>query len=128
MEVAKLAAPPNLEVRFVSCNESAIKRWLSSELEETVFSLTHELFMSQHHTVTLSTHSSLANQNLYLFAMLIISIVRGRVNTHHQAHITGSTTGPPRSAAIGTWTVGGGIELPCNYVMHGRPIAHFKTF
>ena len=54
MEVAKLAAPPNLEVRFVSCNESAIKRWLSSELEETVFSLTHELFMSKHHTVTLS--------------------------------------------------------------------------
>ena len=53
MEVAKLAAPPNLEVRFVSCNESAIKRWLSSELEETAFSLTHELFMSKHHTVTL---------------------------------------------------------------------------
>ena len=55
MEVSKLAAPPNLEVRFVSYNESAIKRWLSSELEETVFSLTHELFMSQHHTVTLSS-------------------------------------------------------------------------
>ena len=53
MEVAKLAPPPNLEVRFVSCNESAIKRWLSSELEETVFSLTHEVFMSKHHTVTL---------------------------------------------------------------------------
>ena len=53
MEVAKLA-PPNLEVRFVSCNESAIKRWLSSELEETVFSLTHELFMTKHHTVTLT--------------------------------------------------------------------------
>ena len=53
MEVAKLAAPPSLEVRFVSCNESAIKRWLSSELEETVFSLTHELFMTKHHTVTL---------------------------------------------------------------------------
>ena len=47
MEVAKLAAPPNLEVRFVSCNESAIKRWLSSELEETVFSLTHELFIGK---------------------------------------------------------------------------------
>ena len=47
MEVAKLAAPPNLEVRIVSCNGSAIKRWLSSELEETVFSLTHELFMSK---------------------------------------------------------------------------------
>ena len=53
MEVAKFAAPPNLEVRFVSCNESAIKRWLSSELEETVFSLTHELFMTKHQTVTL---------------------------------------------------------------------------
>ena len=52
MEVAKLAAPPNLEVRFASCNESAIKRWLSSELEETVFSLTHELFMTKHHTIT----------------------------------------------------------------------------
>ena len=54
MEVAKLFAPPNLEVRLISCNESAIKRWLSSELEETVFSLTHELFMTKHHTVTLS--------------------------------------------------------------------------
>ena len=54
MEVAKLSAPPNLEVRFVSCNESAIKRWLSSELEETVFSLTHELFMTKHHTITLT--------------------------------------------------------------------------
>ena len=48
MEVAKLSAPPNLEVRYVSCNESAKKRCLSSELEKTVFSLTHELFMSQH--------------------------------------------------------------------------------
>ena len=38
MEVAKLSAPLNLEVRLVSCNESAIKRWLNSELEETVFS------------------------------------------------------------------------------------------
>ena len=49
MEVAKLSAPPNLEVRL---NESAIKRWLNSELEETVFSLTHELFMTKHHTVS----------------------------------------------------------------------------
>ena len=48
MEVAKLSAPPNLEVRYVSCNESAKKRYFSSELEETVFSLTHELFMTQH--------------------------------------------------------------------------------
>ena len=64
MEVAKLAAPPNLEVRFISCNESAIKRWLSSELEETVFSLTHELFMTKHHTVTLRLH--------YLKTLLLI--------------------------------------------------------
>ena len=35
MEVAKLSAPPNHQVRSVSCNESAIKRWLSAELEET---------------------------------------------------------------------------------------------
>ena len=52
MEVAKLSAPPNLEVRYVSCNESAKKRCLSSELEETVFSLTHELFMTQHRPET----------------------------------------------------------------------------
>ena len=45
MEVAKLSTPPNLEV---SCNESAKKRCLSSEQEETVVSLTHELFMTQH--------------------------------------------------------------------------------
>ena len=62
MEVAKLAAPPSLEVRFVSCNESAIKRWLSSELEETVFSLTHELFMTKHHTVTLSVTSYIVSK------------------------------------------------------------------
>ena len=43
MEVAKLSAPPNLEVRLVSCNESAIKRWLSSELEETVADISDEL-------------------------------------------------------------------------------------
>ena len=53
MEVAKLSGLPNFEVRFVSCNESVIKRWLSSELERIVFSLTHELFMTKHHTVTL---------------------------------------------------------------------------
>ena len=47
MEVAKLSAPPNLEVRYVSCNESANKRCLSSEQEETEFSLTYELFMTQ---------------------------------------------------------------------------------
>ena len=35
----EVAAPPDLEVRYVSCNESAKKRCLSSEQEETVFSL-----------------------------------------------------------------------------------------
>ena len=34
-----LLRPLNLEVRFVSCNESAIKRWLSLEQEETTISL-----------------------------------------------------------------------------------------
>ena len=64
MEVAKLAAPPNLEVRFVSCNESAIKRWLSSELEETVFPLTHELFMTKHHTVTLRLVHNMSHRDI----------------------------------------------------------------
>ena len=57
MEVAKLSAHPNLEVRYVSCNESAKKRSLSSEQEETVFSLTHALFMTQHLTNIFSTHT-----------------------------------------------------------------------
>ena len=34
MEVAKLSAPPNLEVRLVSCNESAINRWPTSLFQE----------------------------------------------------------------------------------------------
>ena len=34
MEVAMLSAAPNLEVRFVSFKELAMKQWLSSELEE----------------------------------------------------------------------------------------------
>ena len=62
MEVEKLSAPPNLEVKFVSCNESAIERWLSSELEETVFSLTHELFMTKCQTVTLTSVLQLNNK------------------------------------------------------------------
>ena len=41
--------------------------------------------------------------------------------------ITGSITGPPRSVAIGTWTVGGGIELPCHYVMHGPKMHKTKV-
>ena len=61
MEVAKLSALPNLKVRFVSFNESAIKRWLSSELEETVFSLTHELFNTKHHTATVRNYYRVAN-------------------------------------------------------------------
>ena len=72
MEVAKLAAPPNLEVRFVSCNESAIKKWLSSELEETVFSLTHELFMSKHHTVTLSRKKIIDSTAFYAYQYLVV--------------------------------------------------------
>ena len=49
MEVAKPSAPPDLEVRFDSSYTSAIKKWLSSELEEMVFSLTRELFMTKHY-------------------------------------------------------------------------------
>ena len=71
MEVVKLAAPPNLEVRFVSCNESAIKRWLSSELEETVFSLTHELFMTKHHTVTLTIETVWVLFNAHLLVWVL---------------------------------------------------------
>ena len=76
MEVAKLSAPPNLEVRFVSCNESAIKRWLSSELEETAFSLTHELFMTKHHTVILSftlLKQAFKNTTFYLESVVLES-------------------------------------------------------
>ena len=34
--------------------------------------------------------------------------------------VTGTTTGPPRSAAEGVWVVGGGIELPCEYACTSR--------
>ena len=28
-------------------------------------------------------------------------------------------TGPPRSSPDGVWAIGGGIELPCEHVLHG---------
>ena len=34
--------------------------------------------------------------------------------------VTGTITGPPRSAPEGVWSVGGGIELPCEYALHGE--------
>ena len=73
MEVAKFSGLPNFEVRFVSCNESAIKRWLSSELEEIVFSLTHELFMTKHHTITLTTAAAIASSHLTTAAAIAFS-------------------------------------------------------
>ena len=76
MEVAKLSAPPNLEVRLVSCNESAIKTWLSSELEETVFSLTHELFM----TSDWSFENLIASQVKHDFLFLISIALQKYVN------------------------------------------------
>ena len=33
--------------------------------------------------------------------------------------VTGTIKGPPTSAAEGVWAVGGGIELPCEYALHG---------
>ena len=75
MEVAKLSAPPNLQVRSVSCNESAIKRCLSSELEETVFSLTHELFMTKHKTVTLRYIGSIDKMNYHYYVMTFTYIL-----------------------------------------------------
>ena len=42
---------------------------------------------------------------------------------------TGTTTGPPRFAAEGVWAVGGGIELPCEYALHGtkKDRSHVRT-
>ena len=82
MEVAKLSAPPNLEVRSVSCNQSAIKRWLSSELEETVFSLTNELFMTKHWTRTLkfTLHRACVLNNVVITTVIeMVEILDGRV-------------------------------------------------
>ena len=41
------------------------------------------------------------------------------LDDHIVSSITGTVTGPQRSAPDGVWTVGGGIELPCEYVLHG---------
>ncbi len=37
----------------------------------------------------------------------------------HIRKITGTVTGPARSAPEGVWRIGGGIELPCQYVLYG---------
>ena len=43
--------------------------------------------------------------------------------------VTGTTTGPRRSAAEGVWAVGGGIERPCEYALHGatKDRSHVRT-
>ena len=43
--------------------------------------------------------------------------------------VTGTTTGPPRSAAEGVWAVRGGIELPCEYALHctKKDRSHVRT-
>ena len=43
--------------------------------------------------------------------------------------VTGTTTGPPRSAAEGVWAVGEGVELPCEYALYGakKDRSHVKT-
>ena len=38
--------------------------------------------------------------------------------------ITGTITDRPRSAPEGVWAVGGGVELPCEYVLHGAKKDH----
>ena len=40
--------------------------------------------------------------------------------------ITGTITGPPRSAAEGVWAVGS-IELPCEYALHGERLLTCKN-
>ena len=42
--------------------------------------------------------------------------------------VTETITGPPRSAAEGVWAVGG-IELPCEYALHGakKDRSHVRT-
>ena len=43
--------------------------------------------------------------------------------------VTGTITGPPRSAPEGAWAVSGGIELPCEYALHGakKDCSHVRT-
>ena len=43
--------------------------------------------------------------------------------------VTGTITGPPRSAPDGVWAVGGGVELPCEYALHGakKDRSHVRT-
>ena len=43
--------------------------------------------------------------------------------------ITGTITGHPRSVPESVWTVGGGIELPCEYALHGakKDRSHIRT-
>ena len=59
-----------------------------------------------------------------LAAVLAPLLVSGTVTS-----VTGTITGPPRSATEGVWAVGGGIELPCEYALHGatKDRSHVRT-
>ena len=54
-----------------------------------------------------------------LAAVLAFMLDSGTVTS-----ITGTITGHPRSALEGVWAVGEGIELPCEYALHGAKTAH----
>ncbi len=54
-------------------------------------------------------------------------ILANLLDNNFLTSITGKTTGPPRSAAIGTWSLGGGIELPCVYTLHGPKMYRSKV-
>ena len=43
--------------------------------------------------------------------------------------VTAMITGPPQSAPEGLWAVGVGIELPCEYALHGakKDHSHVRT-
>ena len=45
------------------------------------------------------------------------------------ASVTGTIMGPLRSAPEGVWAVGGGIELTCEYALHGakKDRSHVRT-
>ena len=64
--------------------------------------------------VKLDTDSVIGNVPDGLAAILAPLLESDRVT-----NVTEMITGPPRSAPEGVWAVGGGIELPCEYALHG---------
>ena len=57
-----------------------------------------------------------ASSDMFMVARRLAPLIRGGEVSHASAEVIGTS----RPAPEGTWTQGGGIEIPCKYILKGN--------